>query len=827
MKIDSDRIHHINQKFSIMFKNYLKIAWRSLKKQPFFTFLNTFGLAIGMAGALLISLYIYDELSFDKMFADSERIHRINADVKFGGTQSKMAETSAPMAATMVQDFPQVELATRFNTIGNTLVRKNQNLDNSKETHATFVDATFFQMFGLGLLQGDITTALNEPNTLVLTRTAAEKHFGSKTAIGETLVLNNSDSYTVTGVIEDMPKNSFLRDYSVFLAMSGLQDSQENEWVSHNYYTFVKLGSGTDISSFRGQLQSMVGKYVIPFAQKYFPGITEEQFKEAGNHIRYSTTPLVDIHLHSDVDSEMSANSSMQNVYILSFIGMFLIVLASVNFMNLSTAHSLRRSKEVGIRKTLGSTKIALLQQFLMESGLITFISLILAVAIATLVLPFFNTLAGRAIEIPFSNPLFWVVLLVSTVLLGLISGSYPAFFMSRFIPVKVLKGSGEKSVGGGKIRNSLVIFQFAISVFLIVSTLVVYQQLNYIQSKDLGFSKNQILIIEDVFAAGERTTTFKESVKQLGQVANATLSGFLPTPSYRNNTSFFIEGSTEQENAINMQIWNVDMDYIPTLDMVLVAGRDFNKEFAADSTAMILNESAVKILGKTPEEVVGMRFSRDLGQESPQFFSVIGIIKDFHYESLRKDIGALSLAVGSSNGSMAVKLEPGAYTNSIAAIEKIWKDLAPGQPFSYRFMDDAFNTTYEAEQNLGQIFITFTILSIFIACLGLFGLAAFNAQKRTKEIGVRKVLGASVGQISYRLTIDFLKLVSLGILISLPLGWYAMNKWLEDFSYRIEISWWVLALAGLLAIAIAILTVSYQSIKAAVANPIKSLRTE
>lgn len=810
-----------------MFKNHLKVAWRSLKKQPFFTFLNTFGLAIGMAGALLISLYIYDELSFDKMFADAERIHRVNIDVKFGGTESLMAEVSAPMAAAMVKDFPQVKLATRFNTTGNSLIRKSDATDNARETHTTYVDQTIFQMFGLDLLEGDVHTALNEPNTLVLTKTAAEKHFGSRKAIGQTLVLNNTDTYTVTGVMDDLPKNSFLRDYSVFMAMSGLEDSEDTEWTSHNYHTFVKLVEGFKVSNFQEPLQSMVGTYVIPYAQRYFPGITEEQFKASGNHLNFSTIPLLDIHLNSDLEDEMSANSSMQNVYILSFIGMFLIVLASVNFMNLSTAHSLRRSKEVGIRKTLGSTKVGLLQQFLMESGLITFISLILAVAIAILVLPFFNSLAGRAIEIPFSSPLFWAVLLMATILLGLVSGSYPAFFMSRFMPVKVLKGSGEKSIGGGKIRNSLVIFQFAISVFLIVSTLVVYQQLNFIQSKDLGFSKNQVLIIEDVFAAGERTTSFKESVKQLGQVANASLSGFLPTPSYRSNTSFFIDGSTEQENAINMQIWNVDMDYIPTLDMTLVAGRDFNREFAADSTAMILNESAVKILGKTPEEVLGIRLSRDLGEEDANFSTVIGVVKDFHYESLRKDIGALSLAIGSSNGSMAVKLEPGDYTNSIATIENIWKNLAPGQPFSYRFMDDAFNTTYEAEQNLGQIFITFTILSIFIACLGLFGLAAFNAQKRTKEIGVRKVLGASVSQISYRLTIDFLKLVGIGILISLPLGWFTMNKWLEDFSYRIEISWWVLMSAGLLAIAIAILTVSYQSIKAAVVNPVKSLRTE
>ena len=810
-----------------MFKNHVKISWRSLKKQPFFTFLNTFGLAIGMAGVLLISLYIYDELSFDKMFADADRIHRINVDVKFGGTQSVMASSSAPMARTMEKDFEQVEMTTRFNTIGNTLIRKSDVTENTKESNATFVDASFFEMFGLDLLVGDISTALTEPNTLVLTKEAAEKHFGIKDALGKTMVINNTDTYTVVGVMSDLPKNSFLKDYTILMSMSGLADAQKNEWLSHNYYTFFKLSQGASIDDFQQPLQSMFTTYGIPFAQKYFPGITEEQFTAAGNHLYYKTIPLTDIHLYSNVEYEMNPNSSIQNIYILSFIAIFLLVLASVNFMNLSTAQSLKRSKEVGVRKTLGSTKSSLVQQFLTESGLITFISLILSILIALMVLPFFNSLAGKSLVIPFQNPLFWLLVLVATLLLGAFSGLYPAFFMSRFIPVKVLKGSGEKSVGGGKIRNVLVIFQFGISVFLIVSTLIVYQQLNFIQSKELGFSKNQVLIIEDAFALGNNANAFKSEVEKLGQVSSATLTGFLPTPSYRSDTTFFIDDSTDQENTINMQIWNVDMDYIPTLDMEMVAGRDFNKEFSTDSTAIVLNESAVKILGKQPEEAIGMRLSRDLGQENANFQTVIGVIKDFHYETLRKDIGALSLTIGNSTGSMAVKLNSGDYENTIASINQIWDRVAQGQPFSYRFMDDAFNSTYVAEQNLGKIFITFTVLSILIACLGLFGLAAFNAQKRTKEIGVRKVMGATVSQISYRLTVDFLKLVGIAILISLPIGWYAMNKWLQDFSYRIEMTWWVFLLAALLAVGVAILTVSYQSIKAAIVNPVKSLRTE
>ena len=810
-----------------MFKNYLKIAWRSLKKQPFFTFLNTFGLAIGMAGGLLISLYIHDELSFDKMFSDADRIYRIDMDIKFGGAEMESSEAAAPMAAAMQRDFPQVEITVRLRNQGSALIRKSGSETNTKELQVTFADSTFFDFFGIKMLVGDSKTALTEPNTLVLTKTAAEKHFGIKNALGQSMLLNNTDTYTVTGVIDDLPKNSMFRDHSVFMAMSGYDVLRPDDWGSNNYFTFIKLFPNAAIEDIKEPLQGMLEKYMLPWAQQYFPGMTAESFEAAGNYLRYYTMPLTDIHLYSNKNSELSANSSIQNVYILSFIGLFLILLASVNFMNLSTAHSLKRAKEVGVRKTLGSNKLDLVRQFLIESGLISFISLVVAFILALAVLPFFNELSGKDISIPFTNPIFWLILIVATILLGLFSGSYPAFFMSRFMPATVLKGGGISKVAGGKIRNSLVVFQFAISVFLIISTLVVFQQLKFIQGKDLGFTKDQVVLIEDTYAAGNKVQTFKEEVLRLSQVKSATISSFLPTPSARSNSSFFKEGAREQENAIQMQIWDVDHDYMSTLDMELVSGRDFDKQFVSDSTAVIINETTLKVLGVGSKDALGMRLSRDIELNQPQYYTVIGVVKNFHYESLREHIGALGLFLRNSTGNMAVKLKAGDFSNSISSIERIWNKIAPGQPFSYRFMDDSFNATYKAEQRLGQIFMVFTALSILIACLGLFGLAAFNAQKRTKEIGIRKVMGASVGQIAYRLTTDFLKMVGIAILISLPIGWFAMNKWLEDFSYRIEIPWWVLALAAFLALGIAILTVSYQSIKAAIVNPVKSLRTE
>lgn len=810
-----------------MFKNYIKIAWRSLKKQPFFTFLNTFGLAIGMAGGLLISLYIYDELSFDKMFADADRIYRIDTDVKFGGAEIEASESAAPMAAALQRDFSQVESTVRLRDRGSFLLRKSGTETNTKELRATFADSTFFDFFGVKLLVGDSKTALTEPNTLVLTKTAAEKHFGVQNALGQSMLLNNTDTYTVTGVIDDLPKNSLLREHSIFMAMAGYADSREANWGSMNYYTFVKLIPSVNSADFDEPLQGMLERYMLPWAQEFFPGMTAESFAASGNYWVHKTMPLTDIHLYSNRQSELSANSSIQNVYILSFIGLFLILLATVNFMNLSTAHSLKRAKEVGIRKTLGSNKSELIRQFLTESGLIAFISLLLALFIAILALPSFNMLSGKSVAIPYANPFFWLAVLFATLVLGLFSGSYPAFFMSRFMPVKVLKGSGQNNVGGGKIRNSLVVFQFAISVFLIVSTLVVFQQLKFIQGKDLGFTKDQIVLINDTYAAGSQVQAFKEEVTQLGQVEHASLSNFLPTPSSRSNSSFFREGAMEQENAIQLQTWDVDYDYIPTLNMEIIAGRDFDEQYVTDSTAVIINEAMLPVLGVKAEEALGTRITQDLELEDKVYYTVIGVVKNFHYESLRENIGALGLFLDNSTGTMAVKLKVGDFKNTLASIEGIWNKIAPGQPFSYRFMDESFNTTYEAEQNLGRIFMVFTFLSILIACLGLFGLAAFNAQKRTKEIGVRKVLGASVAQISYRLTTDFLKMVGIAILIAMPLGWFVMNKWLQDFSYRIEIPWWIFVLAAILAIGIAILTVSYQSIKAAVVNPIKSLRTE
>jgi len=455
-------------------------------------------------------------------------------------------------------------------------------------------------------------------------------------------------------------------------------------------------------------------------------------------------------------------------------------------------------------------------------------------VGVAVIVLPFLNTLAGLNIIIPFTNPFFWLALVLTAVLLGILSGGYPAFFLSKFLPLRVLKDVPGR-LGGRTIRNALVVFQFAISIFLIVSTLVVFQQVNFIQNKDLGFQKDQMLIIDDLTAAGHQVQSFKEDVAKIHNVESVSLSNYLPTPSSRGGTTYFTEGAIGEEefnsrNAMIIEQWKVDHDYVKTLGLELEAGRDFDRDFATDSSALLLNMSAVKMLNMTPEEAIGTRLTSDFhrpDKENMEYLTVIGVVKNFHFESLRQSIDALSLIIGSDANKMIVKLSAGNFDETIDKIGERWEKVAPGQPFNYYFMDDSFDATYKAEQQLGRLFVVFTVLSICIACLGLFGLATFSAQRRTKEIGIKKVMGASVKQITYQLSAGFLKLVGIAIIVSLPLSWLAMNRWLEDFTYRIDISWWTLVLAAFLGVAISMLTVGYQSIRAAMMNPVNSLRNE
>ncbi|GAB3643467.1 ABC transporter permease [Spirosoma arcticum] len=813
-----------------MLRNYLKIAWRNLRKQRGLSFINISGLAVGLACCLLITLYVLDELSYDRYNVKADRIYRIHTDVKFGGNDSQSAVTADPVGPTLKQDYPQVEQFVRLHQRGTWLVKRAGSTSSLREENITFADSTLFDVFTLPLVAGDPKRALTSPNTVVISESAAKRHFGNQDPMGQTLTFDNNQNYKVTGVMRDMPANSHFRS-DFFPAM--LSDGYRwGQWLSNNHHTYIVLRAGTDYRQFEKNFDAVIEKYVGPQALQFI-GITLAQFRQAGNRFRFSLMPLTDIHLHSKETIQLAPNGDIQYVYIFSAVALFILLIAGINFMNLATARSANRAKEVGVRKVLGSERPQLIGQFMTESVLMTVLAMVLALLLVAVSIPFFNDLAAKQLSIQGLLSPYWLPLLVLLpIVVGLLAGVYPAFFLSSFKPITVLKGKVNVSFKGAGLRSGLVVFQFMMSMVLIVGTIVVYRQVTYIQNKNLGFKRDQVLTVNEVYAIGKQAETFKQEVLRLPGVVSGSISGYLPTPSNRSNNSFFPEGKIDQKNAVSMQAWGVDHDYVKTLGMQLVQGRDFSRDFGSDSSGIVLNETAAKLFGG--KAIVGKRILQFVNPQlkTTKTYTVIGVVKNFHYESLRQNIGALALVLDANSGAASFRLggTPLSGTNLPALISQIeakWKQVAPGQPFSYSFLEDSFDAMYRAEQRIGTIALTFAVLAILIACLGLFGLAAFMAEQRTKEIGVRKVLGASVFSIVGLLSKDFLRLVLIAIVVASPLAWYAMSQWLKDFAYKIDIEWWYFALAGALAVGIALLTVSFQSIKAALMDPVKSLRSE
>jgi len=808
-----------------MFTNYLKIAWRTLRKQRGLTFINIVGLATGLTCCMLIMLYVLDELSYDRYNQKADRIYRVQTDVKFGGNDMHFATSPDPIGPTLKKDYPQVEQFVRLHERGTWLVKRTGETTNLREDHIIFADSTLFDVFTLPLVAGNSKRALAEPNTVVISESAAKRHFGSQNPMGQTLVFNNDKAYKVSGVMRDMPKNAhFHSDF--FLTM--LNDEYTwGQWLSNNHHTYILLKPGSNPALFTQYFDTIIRKYIGPKVQESM-GASMEQFRKAGNTLAYWLIPLTDIHLRSKQQIELSPNGDMQYVYIFSAVALFILLIACINFMNLATARSSNRAREVGVRKVMGSKRQQLIGQFMTESVLTTVLAMLLALLLVAVALPGFNAIATKKLSIiQLVSPYYLPFLVALPIVVGLLAGIYPAFFLSSFEPISVLKGKINASFRSSGLRSGLVVFQFAMSVVLIIGTLIVYRQITYIQTKNVGFNRNQVVTVNDVYAIGKQAETFRQEVLRLPGVVSGSVSGYLPTPSNRSDTPFWAEGQTDMNKGAVMQNWGVDYDYLNTLGMTVVQGRNFSRDFGSDLSGIILNEAAVKVLGfKNPVGQRIFRFNDEQGK-SRQAFTVVGVVKNFHFESLRRDIGALSMILSPNSGAASFRIGSGNLPVLMKQIEAKWKQVAPGQPFSYQFMDDSFDEMYRAEQRVGTIALTFAGLAILIACLGLFGLAAFMAEQRTKEIGVRKVLGASVGSIVTLLSKDFLKLVLVAIIIASPLAWYAMNNWLQDFAYRIDIEWWYFALAGLLAVGIALLTVSFQSIRAALMNPVKSLRSE
>ncbi|SEW53971.1 ABC transporter permease [Chitinophaga arvensicola] len=792
-----------------MFKNYLKIAWRNLWRNKVFSFINVMGLTIGLTACFFIFLYVHFEMSYDKFHSKGNRIYQVSCDVITPSETIKGGSTPWPFGPNMQRDFPEVEAFTRFSG-GNLLVKKGN--ISFQEERTLFADSSMFRVFDFKLVHGDPATVLKDVNSIVLSRTAAKKYFADKNPVGETVLLTGDlTPATVTGVMEDMPENSQMKA-DMLVSMSSLikmNKGLDEQWGNFGAMTFLLLKPNTDAAALQAKFPDFVERH------------NGDERRKRKMFFTILLHPLEQIYLHSDRPA--FEKGSITNVYIFSIIAIFILFIACINFINLTTARSVERAKEIGIRKVVGATKQELIRQFIGECVLLCLVAFVLTVILFVALLPTFNLLAGKTISTGLlANSWYIGALLAGAIVIGLVAGIYPALVLSSFKPVTVLKGRFATGTKGIFLRKGLVVTQFAISIALITGTIVVYLQMHYIHSKDLGFAKDQMLVIDT--HGDPAREAFKAGLTDIPKVSDVTMSSGIPGGN-TNGAYSEIQNKQGDMQVANLDLYDVDYDFLQQYKVKVLAGRGFSRDFGADSThAMVINEAASKLFGyATPAEAIGRSF-RQWGREG----TIIGVVKDFHFRSLQENIKPLTLRLEPRDCDMvSVRVAPGDLSGTIAAIKRKWKNLMPNRPFNYFFLDEFFDRQYRTEERFGKLFLNFAVLAILISCLGLLGLASYSAIQRTREIGIRKVMGASVADIVNLLSKDFLKLVLISFVIATPVAWYFMHKWLEVFAYRISIGWWVFALSGFIALLIAVGTISYQAIKAALADPVKSMRAE
>jgi len=812
-----------------MIKNYLLLTWRNLRRNKLYSIINLSGLAIGLSCFLLIAIYVLDELSFDKYNMNADRIYRINADAHWGGQDLHLAETPAVTGPALKRDYPQFEEYTRLlpsnDKENNKFIRKGNDFIPGESF--MYADSTFFDVFTFPAIDGTTKNALNEPHAAVITESIAKKYFGTTQAAEKELEIKeygNITQYKIKAVVKDVPENSHIH-FNVLLAMKGV-NYDWNQAGNHNFYTYVLLKKGADPKAAEKNFPDYMKKYLLPVL-KDFNVYSMEEFEKAGNKMQYSLMPLTKIHLYSHRSDELSAPGSIQYVYIFSVIAFFILLIACVNFMNLTTARSAGRAKEVGVRKVLGTERKQLIGQFLTESIVMVGIAMLVAIVITDMTFPVFNTISGKSMHLEniFSAEII-PILIAMPFVVGLIAGSYPAFFLSAFKPIEVLKGKLKAGTKGGALRSVLVVFQFTTSIVLIIGTMIVYRQLSYIQNANVGFDKQQVLTINGSDALANNVKAFKEEVLKLPGIKSGTITSYLPVSSgTRNAYNIFKDPIAKGNNSFNVEWWGIDYDYLTTMGMTLNSGRNFSPDFRGDSNAVIINETAAKILGYN--DAVGKNIYLIDDPNKPVTKPIIGVVKNFNFESMHQDVAPLVFLLFQSPGKISFRLNTTNVSQTITSIKNVWKSMNPGIPFDYSFLNESFDAMYKSDQRVGKIALIFALLAMFIGCLGIFGLATFIAEQRTREIGIRKVLGASAQGIVQLLSKEFIRLVIISFGIAAPLSWWMMNQWLQDFAYRTDIRWWIFPLAGLITFTIALATVSAQSIRAATKNPVKSLRTE
>lgn len=811
-----------------MIKNFILTALRNIYKNKLYAFINIFGLSIGIASAVLILLFITSELSYDKYHENSDRIYRLHIQGKLEGTELNGAYSAVPAGPAFKEEIPEVDEFSRMKETGQRVIKYGEK--KILEEHFVYADSSIFRIFDLNMIQGDPEKALTEPNTMVITESTAKKIFGNVNPMNEMVSINaDSNIYRVTGVIKDLPENTHL----VFNALGSyhtLEESNNTFWLSNNLFTYLLLSEGADELVVEEKMQKVSLKYIEDNLMEAL-GITVEDFESKGNEYGIMLQELRDIHLNNEISGGFKPTHDKKYLLIFSFIAVLILVIASINFMNLSTARSANRAKEVGMRKVVGSTKNQLVNQFLWESILLSIFSLILGLILVELLLPYFNRLIGLNLSIDYFSEWYTIPILVGlAIIVGLMSGSYPSFVLSAFKPVEVLKGNLTRGVKGGRLRNILVVLQFTISIIIIFGTIVVYSQLNFMMNKDMGFSKDQQLVIDRVWPLDDKMQTFIQEIEKLPGIEIATNS--TAYPGYVNNDNGYqIKGRDRAKTYLMITNWT-DYDYIETYDIELKEGRFLSREFSSDSTAAVINETAAKNFD-LEDPLNTVIIMPGYFNDEPEEIRVVGVVKDYHLASLRQPIRPGIFLLKKDwwdwGGFISVKLSKDikSYRNTVRQIENTWQEFLPDEPFLYFFLDEKLENLYKEEIRTARISLTFSILAILIASLGLFGLTLFTTEKKTREIGIRKVMGAKIQNI----ILLILKDVSILMLISTVIAWIAayriMSNWLQDFPYRTDLDIWIFIVSAGISFLVATITVSIQAYRAAVANPARSLRHE
>ncbi|AHM62854.1 hypothetical protein D770_23045 [Flammeovirgaceae bacterium 311] len=806
-----------------MIRNYLKIAVRNLMKYKAISFINLFGLSVGITCCLLILGYILFELSYDRYHTNAHNIYRVERgwqNPETGMASLQLGSVAPAIGPLLENDFPEIEKLTRLVSTGNTLLRYEDKTFNEKQAYCA--DENFLEVFDVEVLRGNPATALDEPFTVMLSEEMAAKYFGAEDPLNKVIRMDGQFEMKVTGVFKSFPANSHVHP-QILISFNTLRSPDiygdeylSSNWGDNSYFTYLLLPEDYDAKDLEAQ----------------FPAFLDRHIKDGGDKpsdwTSLTLTPLTDIHLHSNKDLELEKNGDIRRVYIFSAIALFILLIACINYMNLSTARSVLRAKEIGIRKVVGAGKGELVAQFLSESVLIAWMATLLAFLFTWLGFPWLNKVSGQSLTI--DELLRWEVLLPLLLLpfaVGLFSGIYPALFLSSFQPIKVLKGIVRIGGGGLSFRKVLVIVQFSLSIILIISTVVVYQQLQYMQEKALGFDKEHVVTFATNETLNNNFDAFRTELLSNPAIGEVGRSSLVPTDRLLDAAGSQIKlGDSLAPTKADIKFVTADDHFIPAYGIELVAGRNFSRDFGPDTAAFVINEAAVKVLGlKSAEDAIGKEF-----MYYDRKGRLVGVVRDFHFESMHHPILPIVFFKALppfGYGSVSVKISGQNIPAALEQLEKTWRTFAPGTPFEYTFLDDTYTRLYEAEQRQGTVFTIFACIAIAIACLGLFGLSAFTISQRVKEIGIRKVLGADTSTIVALLSRDFLKLVLLAAVIAFPLAWYAMQRWLEDFAYRINIPLWAFLVAGILAAIIAFLTISYGAIRAAMSNPVKNLRTE